>query len=184
LCIYANAFVAGRNNDSLVLPKSPEGLRVTLEGVFQSKFVKEFNDDEGVFLGFHDGHCLCQYDDWSTFFKYIDEIRQANNVDKVPVMVFGTGIEYPESSMVELDLELDDVSETPEHGSLIFVAISIGRRLAKNVGKQVSILYKSGKTVIGTLKEFNEEGAYGEIDTKGESVYFRINEIWHVDVIV
>jgi hypothetical protein len=176
--------VAGKTKESLVLPKSPEGLQISLEGEFQPMFVQEFKDVEGVFLVFHDGHCLCQYDDWNTFFRYIEDIRQGNNVDRLPVMVFGTGIDYPERSFEELDLDLDEVSDSPKHGTFIYVGISIGRRLVKNIGKQVSILYKSGKTLIGTLKEFNEEEEYGEIITKGESVYFNINELWHVDAIV
>jgi len=184
LCIYANAFVAGRDKDNLVIPKNPEGLQATLDGELQPKFADEFNDVEGVFVVFHDGHCLCQFNDWSKFFRFIEKIRLENNVDKIPVMIFGTGVDYPEMQTMEVDLELDDISRKPKHGTFIFVGISVGRRLAKNLGNQVSLLLKNGKTVNGVLKDFKITEGYGEVVTKGESFYFNINEIWHVDSII
>ncbi|MFW9789446.1 MAG: hypothetical protein ACFFE2_16840 [Candidatus Thorarchaeota archaeon] len=184
MCIYANAFVAGKNRGSLMLPENPPGLKATLDGEMQPKFIDKFKDVEGVFLVLHDGHCLCQYDEWGTLFEFMDSIRQANDVNRVPVMVFFSGSEYQSISQVDVDLELDAISERPEEGDILFVGVSVNRRLAASIGCQISLLFKSGKTLTGVLEEFMIEEEYGRIDVKGESIYFSANEIRHVDTIV
>jgi hypothetical protein len=67
---------------------------------------------------------------------------------------------------------------------VIYVGLSIRRRLAKYVGGVVSILYKSGKTVTGTLKAYNPDEEYGEIAKGDERIFFNAAEIRHVDEIV
>ena len=184
LCFYVNAFVAGKTKESIVLPDSPDGLKVTVEGKINTIFSNAFKIRNGVFLVFHDGHCLCQYKDWKTFFEYADKIRQANEVDMLPIMKFFSGTEYSQMPPQEIDLELDDTSENPENGVITYVGTSIRRRLAKYTGQDVSVLYKNGKTIVGTLKDYNREEEYGEILVNTESVYFKANEIRYVDLLV
>jgi hypothetical protein len=184
LCIYANGFVAGKSKETLDLPKNPEGLLTSFDGVINPDFSDGFKTVDGVFLTFHDGHCLCQYGDWKTFFDYVDQIRQANDVDKLPIMVFFTGEDYSENPNLELDLELDDITQKPKEGAIVYVGISIRRRLVKNVGRQVSVLFKSGKTVIGNLRDYQKDEEYGEINSNGDKIYFKASEIRHVDTIV
>ena len=184
MCTYANGFVAGKSRETLDLPKNPEGLLVSFDGNLNTDFSDCFKATEGVFLTFHDGHCLCQYSDWKTFFNYIDQIRQANDVDKLPIMVFFTGTDYSENPSLEIDLEMDDTTQKPKEGAIVYVGISIRRRLAKNVGKQVSVLFKSGKTVTGILKDYQKDEEYGELNSNNEKIYFNANEVRHVDTIV
>jgi len=179
-----NAFVAGKNSESLTLPPNPEGLFVSTDGAVNKLFEDTFTSRGGVFLTIHDGHCLCQFSDWKTFFEFADKIRQANDVDVLPIMLFVTGEEYEKAPPKEIDLLLDDIEEKPAHGVTIYIGISIRRRLAKYVGGVVSILYKSGKTVTGTLKVYNEEEEFGEIVKGNDSIFFNPNEIRHVDIIV
>ncbi len=184
MCIYANAFVAGKNQESLIMPNAPEGLQVTFDGEIQSSFFDKFGNTQGVFLVLHDGHCLCSYKDWKTLFEYVESIRQANDVDKVPVMVFTKDVDYSGVSSVELDLELDFVTDRPKQGVIMFVGISVERRLTVNVGNQVSLLFKNGKTANGTLTNYQIHGQYGEISTDDETIYFKASEIRHIDTIV
>ncbi len=184
MCIYANAFVAGKDKESLILPPPPEGLLASDDGAINELFEETFTSKDGIFLTFHDGHCLCQFSNWKVFFEFADLIRQSNDVDILPVMVFVTGKQYEKELPREIDLLLDDIEKKPDHGVLLYVGISIQRRLAKYVGSAVSLLYKSGKTVIGTLKEYNLEEEYGEIVKGDESIFFNAAEIRHVDAII
>ncbi|MFW9794306.1 MAG: hypothetical protein ACFFEE_08390 [Candidatus Thorarchaeota archaeon] len=184
MCIYANLFVAGKNRENLVLPSDPEGLQTTFDGQLQSNFLNKFEKTPGVFLVLHDGHCLCSYKDWKTLFEHVDHIRQANEVDKVPLIVFIAGTEYQKISSTELDLELDVVTKRPEQGVILFVGISIERRLTANIGKQVCLLFKDGKTVTGTLSNYQVHEQYGEIATEKETIYFNANEIRHIDMVI
>lgn len=184
MCIYANAFVAGKDKQSLILPPNPEGLFATDDCVINELFEEAFTPKDGVFLTFHDGHCLCQFSNWKVFFEFVDEIRQSNDVDVLPVMVFATGVEYEKEVPRQIDLLLDDIEKRPDNGVLFYVGISIRRRLVKYAGSIVSLLYKSGKTVVGTLKEYNPEEEYGEITKGDESIFFNAAEIRHVDAII
>jgi hypothetical protein len=166
------------------IPPNPEGLRANEDGPINEVFQEDFASKEGVILTFNDGHCLCQFTAWRTFFEFADTIRQANDVDILPVMIFGTGVEYAKQQSQEIDLELDDIEKMPEHGVTIYVGISIRRRLAKYVGGVVSILYKSGKTVTGKLKEYNPDEEYGEIIKGDETIFFNAAEIRHIDAII
>ncbi|MHA2234200.1 MAG: hypothetical protein ACXABH_02570 [Candidatus Thorarchaeota archaeon] len=184
MCFYANAFIAGKDQDSIVLPKNPEGLQVTFDGELQPSFSQKFGDSSGVLLVFHDGHCLCNYKDWKTLFEHVESIRQANDVDKVPLIVFFTGEDYSEINTIEVDLELDDTEKQPKYGMIMYVGISIERRLTVNVGNHISILFKNGKTVTGTLSNYQIQEQYGEIVVDGETIYFNADEIRHVDAIL
>ena len=184
MCIYANAFVAGKNQDSVILPQTPEGLQVTFDGEIHSIISEKFKDVEGVYLVLHDGHCLCSHDDWKALFQYIEDIRETNNVDKVPLMVFFSSSEYPESSSIEVDPELDDTAQKPNLGDIMFVGVSVERRLVVNVGNQISLLFKDGKTLTGTLTNYQAHEQYGEIETGDETVYFNSSEIRHIDTII
>lgn len=184
MCFYANVFIAGKKQDSIVMPKIPDGLQMTFVGELHSSFSQKFKDSPGVFLILHDGHCLCNYKDWKTLFAHVEDLRQANEVDKVPLMVFFSGAEYPKIKTVEVDLELDDPTERPELGLIMFVGISIERRLTMNVGKQVSLLFKSGNTVSGTLSNYQVHEQYGEIVADNETIYFNAAEIRHIDAII
>ena len=184
MCFYVNVFVAGKDRDSLVLPSSPDGLQATLEGEFNPSFSMKFEGVQGVFLVLHDGHCLCNYKDWKALFEYVDSIREVNHVDKVPMIVFFSGKEYEEVEPVDVDPDLDDTTQQPLYGVVMYVGVSIERRLAINIGKEVSLLFKNGKTVTGTLTNYQIKEHYGEISTENETVYFNANEIRHVDTIV
>jgi hypothetical protein len=52
LCIYANAFVAGKQEDSLILPEHPEGLLATLNGVKNTMFSDSFSSKKEKFSHF------------------------------------------------------------------------------------------------------------------------------------
>ncbi|TFH04513.1 MAG: hypothetical protein E4H14_14570 [Candidatus Thorarchaeota archaeon] len=184
MCFYANAFVAGKTKESIVLPDGPDGLLVTIEGEINTAFSNAFKSKDGVFLVFHDGHCLCQFKEWKRFFEYADKIRQANEVNALPLMKFFVGEEYSQRPPQEIDLDLDDASDAPENGVIFYVGTSIRRRFVKYTGRDVSVLFKNGSTIIGTLKGYNREEEYGEILVKNESVYFNANEIRDVDLLV
>jgi hypothetical protein len=177
-------FVAGKNRDSIVLPGDPDGLQATLDGELNSFFSQKFAETPGVYLVLHDGHCLCNYKEWDVLYEYVDNIREANNVDKVALIVFFSGKEYQEIPSVEFDPEIDDMKEPPQYGVIMYVGVSVERRLIINVGKDVSLLFKNGKTVTGTLTKFHSTDHYGEISTERDTVYFNANEIRHIDAIV
>jgi len=184
LCFYANAFVAGKNQDTIVMPKTPEGLQVTFDGEVHPSLSERFKNTPGVILVFHDGHCLCNYKDWKILFEHVEKIRQLNDIDKVPLMLFFVGTDYTKIRTMEFDLEIDKTTAKPEVGVVLFVGISIERRLTMNAGKQISLLFKNGKTVIGTLTNYQVENQYGEIVTDKETIYFNTGEIRHIDAIV
>jgi hypothetical protein len=102
----------------------------------------------------------------------------------LPVMIFWTGVEYAQKQPQEIDLELDDLTIAPEKGVIMYVGISIRRRLARYVGSDVSILFKNGKTTTGLLKDYQSDEEYGEVSVKNESIFFNVKEIRHVDAIV
>ena len=181
MCLYANAFVKSKDKSTLILPVLPEGLKVSTDQIVQAQFLGKYHDDKGLFLSFHDGHCLCQYDTWNDFFTYLEDIRKANGIDKIPAIVFWSDTEYDPIKVIDLDIELDDIDAKPERGTIFLVGVSISRRLILSIGKEISVIFKNGKTLNGILESFHDAEAFGTIVSKDETIYFSAQELKHVD---
>jgi hypothetical protein len=181
LCLYANAFIKLKDLSSLVLPETPEGLEASTDHIVQAQFSGRFNDEKGVFLTFHDGHCLCRFNAWSDFFASLEKIRQANDLDRIPAMLFWSDTEYDDIKSIDFDIELDDIDMKPEQGAIFFVGESIARRLKLKIGKEINVLFKNGKAIHGILESYHETEEYGVMTTKDETIYFNAQELKHVD---
>ncbi len=147
----------------------------------QSQFSGRFYDEKGTFLTLHDGHCLCQFAAWGDFFSLLERIRQVNNLDRIPAMLFWSDTEYDNIKTVDFDIELDDIDNKPEQGVIFLVGVSISRRLKLRIGSEVSVGFKNGKTIRGILESYHEAEEYGVITTNDETIYFNAQELKHVD---
>ena len=88
MCRFAAAFVPGKNETDLILPENETGLILHSQSTTQPDFSMKYNNKKGVVLGIDDGHCLCNFKDWPTFFRWMERIRQANNAAYISVLVF------------------------------------------------------------------------------------------------
>ena len=183
MCLYANAFVRSKTDETLTLPKFPPGLYASTDHEVNSGFKNQFEEVEGTFLTFHDGHCLCQFQEWQKLAEFADQIRELNDLDSIPIMVFWSSTEYEDITSIDVDLELDTIDKKPKEGEVMHVGISIVRRLAKYAGNEVKILFKSGKIAIGYLDEYKEKEDYGLIRSKVEEIYFNAREIKDIKII-
>ncbi|MHA1961994.1 MAG: hypothetical protein ACW99U_17445 [Candidatus Thorarchaeota archaeon] len=183
MCLFANAFVEGKEFESLIIPEGPEGLFAGPKGEVHKDFSKQFSDREGVFLTFDDGHCLCQFKDWSNLIAFADRIKRANGLNSLPVMVFFTSSEYPEVSSVEFDPELDTINEKPEEGVILNIGIGVRKRLLAFAGKRIKIIFKSGAKTYGIIEEYNESIDYGVIRTGDGVVHISSQEIRTIEVV-
>lgn len=184
MCRYANVFIPERGIDTIEMPENPPGLQASsAEGIVQQDFESYFQGKDGVYLTLHDGHCLCQYDEWKAFFHFIDEIRVANQLDVVYAFVFWSDNRYEISNISIVDVELELPSDTPKEGNLFKIQLDITERLLKNIGKLTEITLKSQRTVRGILESYDVDGGYGVIrPAEGEPVYFNENEVKSVNL--
>ncbi|MHA2312289.1 MAG: hypothetical protein ACXADF_12440 [Candidatus Thorarchaeota archaeon] len=184
MCFYANAFVRGKKEDSIVIPVGPPDLIASLDGTIQRNFSNRFQNEVGVFLSLHDGHCLCQFDNWGSLFRYLDEVRIVNEVDVVSAVLFWSDKEYDSTAVIVVDLGLEDVTERPTEGVVMNMQISVPRRLQRSIGTDVGILMKSGKTIRGILESYDEEGGFGVVKPRkgSDPIYFNENEIKSVSL--
>ena len=183
MCLYANAFVRSKTNETLALPKFPPGLYASTDHEVNLSFKNQFKGVEGTFLTFHDGHCLCQFQEWQKLAEFVDKIRELNGLDSIPLMVYWSSTEYEDITSINVDLELDTIDKKPKEGEVLQVGISIARRLAKYVRNEVKILFKSGKIAIGYLEDYKEKEDYGLIRTKVEEIYFNAREVKDIQII-
>jgi hypothetical protein len=177
MCLYANAFIPDKTSESLNLPDFPFGLFASTDHEVNLGFQNQFKGVEGTFLTFHDGHCLCQFQDWEQLLDFVNQIRQANGLDSIPLMVFWSSAEYENITFADVDLELDRIVEKPKEGSILRAGVSIIRRLVKYVGNEIKILFKSGKVVTGILEEYKETEDLGLIRTRTDKIYFNSREL-------
>ncbi|MGY5874257.1 MAG: hypothetical protein RTU30_00800 [Candidatus Thorarchaeota archaeon] len=182
MCFYANAFLPSITEDTLQLPEELSGLVITIGTRIQEDFKTKFGDQDGVFLVFDDGHCLCQYQDWLEFHLILEKIRLANAINEISVLLYWSDRRYILSEMKIVDFGLDNIEARPEEGVLFSIGISVPRRLQVKVGTKVRLTYKSGKTVEGILDSFSPEERYGIIMDESEQVYFNDNEIENVSL--
>ncbi len=182
MCFYANTFLPSITADTLRLPGELGGLVITIETRIQEDFKAKFSDVDGVFLVFDDGHCLCQYQDWSEFHLILDKIRVTNAINEISALLYWSDRRYELSERKIVDFELDNIEERPEEGILFSIGISVPRRLQIKVGTKVRLTYKSGKTVDGILESFSPEEHYCTITVGSELVYFNENEIKNVSL--
>jgi hypothetical protein len=183
MCLYANTFVRGKTEETLTLPKFPPGLYASTDHEINSGFKNQFEGVDGTFLTFHDGHCLCQFQEWQKLVEFANQIRELNGLDSIPLMVFWSSTEYEDITSIDVDLELDTVDKRPKEGEILQVGISIARRLTKYIGNEVKMYFKSGKVVTGNLEDYNENADYGLIRTKVEEIYFNAREIRDIQII-
>jgi hypothetical protein len=184
MCLYANGFLKGVDREHLTIPDPPIGLFASLDHTINLQFKERFNEDKGLFITFHDGHCLCQYKDWRTLVAYANSIRQENNLDEIPVMLFGTGVDYEELEEGDFDYILDKIDGELIQGFVLTIKIVTSRRLQASLGKQVEFHYKSGKIAKGKLESYQEEEDYGILATKGGEIYFSSRELKDVIRII
>ncbi|MFX0107577.1 MAG: hypothetical protein ACFE7R_04770 [Candidatus Hodarchaeota archaeon] len=176
MCLYANGFARGRDEKTLILPESSSGLLVSLNGEIHPAFSKEF-EGQGVILTFHDGHCLCQFEDWRNLFLYAEEIRLVNDLERLSLMLFWTSDEYPTVKSVDFDITLDNIDQKPEQGTIFDLGVSVKRRLSMNLNQLVEIIFKNGKIMRGVVESLQEAEGYGVLKTDVESIYFNTKEI-------
>jgi len=180
LCLYANAFLKGIDRESLVIPDPPPGIFASLDHTVHLQFNDKFEEQDGRFLTFHDGHCLCQYSDWKTLTSYANSIREANTLEVIPLMLFGTGVEYENLDWHDFYPKLDEMTERPKQGTIFNIRIIIVRRLLANIGKKVELRYKSGKIARGILERYEDTEDYGILHSKEEDVFFSFRELENV----
>ena len=183
MCLYANAFAKGMTPESLKLPDPPVGLVASMDHEVHPSFKEEFKEKDGVFFTFHDGHCLCHFEDWNSLIRYSDSIRIHNNLDSLQVMLFWSGAEYDKVTWREIDYELDTLDERPEEGIILSIGISISRRLNVSLGKEIKISFKSGRIARGTLDTYHVDGDYGLLQTRDGDVHFTSRELENVELI-
>jgi hypothetical protein len=169
--------------ENLKLPDPPDGLVASMDHEVHPEFREEFKGKDGVFLTFHDGHCLCHFESWNSLIRYSDSIRIQNNLASLQVMLFWTGTEYEEVIWREIDCELDTIDDKPEEGMILSIGVSISRRLKMSLEKRVKMSFKSGKTVRGILETYQEESDYGMLRTKDGEVHFTSKELENVEPI-
>jgi hypothetical protein len=183
MCRYANAFISGLSRGEIVIPEPPMGLVATFDDTVEDGVKELIGDTEGTYLLFHDGHCLCQYEEWGNLFGYVERLRSENNLSSVQVIVFWSGTEYEAKATLYVDPELDLMDERPEEGRVFKVGVSIPRRLELRVGMTTRMKMKSGLHLEGVLETYDSYGEYGTFRTHdGEMVYFSAAEIKYVDV--
>ena len=104
MCLYANAFVTDKTKETLKLPEFPDGLYASMDHVVHPHFQGQYKGADGVYLTFHDGHCLCQFKEWDSLFSFAEEISRVNDLDSIPIMVFWSGGEYQDIKSMSTDL--------------------------------------------------------------------------------
>ncbi|MHA1906789.1 MAG: hypothetical protein ACW98Y_05820 [Candidatus Thorarchaeota archaeon] len=183
MCRYGAVYIPKTGKNELVVPSAPEGLVVSFDGPFQTNFSTLHKDDEGKVASLHDGHCLCDYEDWRTLFDYLESIRTINNIDKIEFLLFWSDDVYPLTNRAVVDLGLDTINERPVEGVIYEITISIPRRLENNIRKQTHLVFKSGKELRGTLSSYDKESGNGTFQSisGGETVYFHHKEISQVE---
>lgn len=184
MCLYANAFVINKTKETLKLPEFPDRLYASMDHVVHPNFQDQYKGERGVFLTFHDGHCLCQFKEWDSLFSFAEEISKANDLDSIPIMVFWSSGEYQDVKSVDIDLELDKITEKPEEGIIMRLGISVPRRLSSNIRKRIRILFKSGKIATGYLDNYQEHEDYGMIRTETDEIHFSSRELKHVEQVI
>ncbi|MHA2425441.1 MAG: hypothetical protein ACXAEF_11685 [Candidatus Thorarchaeota archaeon] len=179
MCRYGNAYIPKRGKSKPTIPDVPEGLVVSLKEPFQTNFSKLHQDDDGIMLSIHDGHCLCDYKDWRTLFGYLDSIRTMNNLEKVEFLLYWSDDVYPLTNRVVTDMTLDTVKDKPLEGVIYEITVSIPRRLETSIGRQAHLHFKSGKELRGVLSSYDTESGNGTLQPENseEIVYFHFKEI-------
>jgi len=179
LCRFANAFIPDKNENDVIIPENELGLRVHLGEEGQKNFALKFENQPGIIIHIDDGHCLCAFEDWPSFFRFMEQIRQENKVKVLPVLVFWSSDSYELNDSFILDLTVDKIPEDPKEGRLIYVQVSVSKRLTQSLGDRIVLKYKSGKILSGILEIFEKEGNYGAMRTENERnlIYFNENEI-------
>lgn len=183
MCLYANAFIQGKTSETLVLPEFPPGIYASTDHEINSGFKNQFKGVKGTFLTFHDGHCLCQFQEWKKLAEFVNQIRELNGLDSVPLMVFWSSTEYDDITSIDVDLELDTIEKKPKEGEVMRVGTSIARRLTKYAGDEVRLFFKSGKVVTGNLEDYDENADYGLIRTRTDEIYFNSREVKNIQII-
>ncbi len=179
MCRYANAFIPDKNENDVIIPENELGLRVHLSEEGQKNFALKFENQPGIIIRIDDGHCLCSLEDWPSFFRFLEQIRQENKAKVLPVLVYWSSDSYDLNDSFILDLTIDKIPDDHEEGRLIYLQVSISKRLAHSLGKRIRLEYKSGKTISGILETFEKDGNYGTIRIENETnlIYFNENEI-------
>ena len=183
MCRYANAFISGLTREKLLIPQPPVGLQVSIDDKVEEGVQGLIGSVDGVYLIFHDGHCLCQYDEWQDLFRYVEHLRRENNLDSIQLVVYWSGTTYESKAPLYIDTELDILDERPEEGRVFKVGVSIPRRLELHLGKATRMIMKSGRRLDGVLESYDSQGEYGSFRTQdGEVLYFSASEVQSVDV--
>jgi hypothetical protein len=185
MCRYGNAYIPKSGKREPSIPDTPEGLVVSFKEPFQTNFSSLHQDDDGLLLSIHDGHCLCDHKDWNTLFRYLESIRIKNNLEKVEFLLYWSDDVYPLTNRVVIDMTLDTVKDTPLEGIIYEITVSISRRLETSVGKKTHLLFKSGKEHRGMLSSYDTESGNGTFqpEKSDEIMYFHFKEIALVETI-
>ena len=183
MCRFADVYIpkGGKYNPSI--PDAPNGLVISVGTAFQTNFAALHKQDDGILASLHDGHCLCNYKDWSILFDYLESIRTTNKLDKVEFLLYWSDDVYPLTDRIIFAVGIDTIKERPVEGMIYEITTSIPRRLEMHTGKQVYLSFKSGKNVKGILQSYSKEGGNGTIqsDTTSETVYFHDKEISQIE---
>ncbi len=184
MCRYGNAFIPKVGKKDLSMPSAPEGLVASFDEPFQTNFSTLHKDDEGVLLALHDGHCLCDYQDWNTLFQYLESIRVLNNLNEVEFLLYWSDDVYPMTNRIVIDMHLDSIKEPPVEGVIYEITVATSRRLEQNIGKRIHLLFKSRKEYRGILSSYDAESGNGILQglEPNDTLYFHYKEIASVDI--
>ena len=182
MCLYGNVYIPKKGMNLPSLPDTPEGLVISLDAPFQTNFATLHNQDEGLLASLHDGHCLCDYNDWGTLFDYLESIRTINNLDKIEFLLYCSDGVYPLTDRRVLDASIDTIEDKPVEGIIYEIRVSVPKRLFLGLGKEITILLKSGRNVRGLLESYDSDtgNTVLQIKESEEKRYFHEKEIKQV----
>jgi hypothetical protein len=149
------------------------GLHLETTGEIQRDFSARFAAERGTFFAAQGGRsCLCGFDDWPALYTIGRELLGRHRASHVALLRFWSGDRY---ELVERAVDLDDAEQlTPiAVGEVVIASIEpaerrrhrlVVRALRRRVGSVVTLTLRSGRTVHGTLVEFDPESEVGRVD--------------------
>ncbi len=182
MCLYASVFISGQGRTDSEIPTPPSGLKYTIDKMPHEAMMQAVDTASGTSFTLHDGHCLCQYQDWESMHTYLDAIREKFHHQDVRFLLFWSDTEYPNPEQHIFDFILDSVDSKPQEGVIYHIAIDVNRRLTLWVGTNVRLVFKNGKSISGTLQAFSSGDGNGMIlnESTKEALYFHEKEIQDV----
>lgn len=149
------------------------GLHLSLTGEIQRDFAARFARQHGtMFAGQGGRSCLCGFDDWPALYAIARDLMARNAVPQVALLRFWSGDRY---ELPERTVDLEDAEQlTPLNVGEVVIALIepaerrrhrlVLRALQRRIGTVVSLTLRSGRTVHGTLVEFDPESEVGRVD--------------------